>query len=78
MLFRSSAYGVTQGDDPVAQAMKGLIDNASGHEHQIALLWQAIDKLSNRSRDLPDADCVPQDAQTSEVFDADRLNRLVK
>ena len=25
-----SAYGVTQGDDPVSQAMKGLIDNASG------------------------------------------------
>ena len=73
-----SAYGVTQGDDPVAQAMKGLIDNASGHEHQIALLWRAIDKLSNRSRDLPDADCVPQDAQTGEHFDAERLNRLVK
>jgi serine O-acetyltransferase len=25
-----SAYGVTQGDDPVSQAMKGLIDNAVG------------------------------------------------
>jgi serine O-acetyltransferase len=73
-----SAYGVTQGDDPVAQAMKGLIDNASGHEHQIALLWQAIEKLSQRSRELPDQDCVPQDAQTSEAFDAERLNRLVK
>ena len=73
-----SAYGVTQGDDPVAQAMKGLIDNASGHEHQIALLWQAIEKLSHRSRELPDEECVPQDAQTSEVFDAERLNRLVK
>jgi serine O-acetyltransferase len=48
-----SAYGVTQGDDPVAQAMKGLIDNASGHEHQIALLWQAIEKLSARARELP-------------------------
>ena len=48
-----SAYGVTQGDDPVSQAMKGLIDNASGHEHQIALLWQAIEKLSARSRELP-------------------------
>ena len=47
-----SAYGVTQGDDPVAQAMKGLIDNASGQEHQIALLWQAIEKLSARSRDF--------------------------
>lgn len=73
-----SAYGVTQGDDPVAQAMKGLIDNASGHEHQIALLWQAIDKLAHRSRELPDEDCVPQDAQTGEHFDAERLNRLVK
>jgi serine O-acetyltransferase len=73
-----SAYGVTQGDDPVAQAMKGLIDNASGHEHQIALLWQAIEKLSNRTRELPSDECVPQDAQTSEHFDADALNRLVK
>jgi serine O-acetyltransferase len=73
-----SAYGITQGDDPMAHAMKGLIDNASGHEHQIAMLWQAIEKLSARSRDLPSADCVPQDAHTTEQFDADRLNRLVK
>ncbi|MBL8306146.1 MAG: serine O-acetyltransferase [Rubrivivax sp.] len=73
-----SAYGVTQGDDPVSQAMKGLIDNAAGHEHQIALLWQAIEKLSARSRELPLGDCVPQDAQTTEAFDAERLNRLVK
>ena len=73
-----SAYGVTQGDDPVAQAMKGLIDNASGHEHQIALLWQAIEKLSQRSRELPGTDCVPDDAHTTEQFDAERLNRLVK
>ena len=73
-----SAYGVTQGDDPVSQAMKGLIDNASGHEHQITLLWQAVEKLSSRSRELPLSDCVPQDAQTTEAFDADRLNRLVK
>ena len=55
-----SAYGLTQGDDPVSQAMKGLIDNASGHEHQIALLWQAIEKLSARSRELPSEDCVPR------------------
>ena len=49
-----SAYGITQGDDPVALAMKGLIGtNASGHEHQITLLWQAIEKLSARSRELP-------------------------
>jgi len=73
-----SAYGVTQGDDPVSQAMRGLIDSASGQEHQIALLWQAIEKLSARSRELPTEDCVPADAHTTEQFDADRLNRLVK
>ena len=73
-----SAYGITHSGDPVSQAMKGLIDNASGHEHQIALLWQAIEKLSARSRELPSDDCVPQDAQTTEQFDAVRLNQLVK
>ena len=73
-----SAYGLTQGDDPVAQAMKGLIDNATSHEHQIALLWQAIEKLSARARELPASDCVPQDAHTIEQFDGERLNRLVK
>jgi serine O-acetyltransferase len=73
-----SAYGVTMGDDPVSQAMKGLIDNASSHEHQIMLLWQAIEKLSGGARELPGTDCVPQDAQTTEQFDAARLNRLVK
>ncbi|HRD83662.1 MAG TPA: serine O-acetyltransferase [Rubrivivax sp.] len=73
-----SAYGVTQGDDPVSTAMKGLIDSAAGHEHQIALLWQAIEKLSAGARELPAAECVPQDACTTERFDAERLNRLVK
>jgi len=69
-----SAYGVTQGDDPVAQAMKGLIDNAFGHEHQIALLWQAIEKLSPAKAEV----CVPSDAHTTEDFDADRLKQLMK
>ncbi|MEK8048880.1 serine O-acetyltransferase [Ideonella sp. DXS22W] len=73
-----SAYGVTQGDDPVAQAMKGLIDNASSHEHQIALLWRAIETLSSGARELPAGDCVPDDACVTERFDAERLNRLVK
>ena len=73
-----SAYGLTQGDDPVSQAMKGLIDNAGSHEHQIALLWQAIEKLSARARELPADDCVPQDAQTTERFDTEGLSRLVK
>ena len=73
-----SAYGLTQGDDPLSVAMKGLIDNASSSEHQVMLLWQAVEKLSSRSRELPAGDCVPDEARTTETFDAERLNRLVK
>ena len=42
------------------------------------LLWQAIEKLSARSRELPGQDCVPVDAQTTDTFDAEGLSRLVK
>jgi serine O-acetyltransferase len=71
-----SAYGVTQGDDPVSQAMKGLIDSAAGQEHQIALLWKAIEKLAQVQ---PSAgECVPEEAHTTEHFDAAKLNQLVK
>ncbi|MCW7537591.1 serine O-acetyltransferase [Aquabacterium sp. A7-Y] len=73
-----SAYGVTQSDDPVSQAIKGLVDNASSQEHQIALLWQAIEKLARGERGGNGRDCVPGDAHTTEHFDADRLNQLVK
>ena len=69
-----SAYGVTQNDDPLSQAMKGLIDNASSQEHQIALLWQAIEKLSDQRRGEP---CVPLDAQTEENFEKEKLTQLV-
>ena len=69
-----SAYGVTQGDDPVAQAMKALIDNAADTTHQVALLWAAIEKLSSARAE----DCVPSDAQTTEHFDAGRINQLMK
>jgi serine O-acetyltransferase len=72
-----SAYGVTQGDDPVALAMRGLIDSAGSHEHQIALLWDAVCKLSTQLG-RPVGDCVPADAQRDEAFDAAELNRLVK
>jgi len=72
-----SAYGVAHGDDPVAQAMRGLIDSASGHDHQIALLWEAVCKLSSELG-KPVSDCVPRDAQRDEAFDAAEMNRLVK
>ena len=71
-----SAYGITLEDDPVSQAMKGLIDNASSQEHQIALLWQAIEKLS-ASQHMPRKDCVPRDAALQETFAADKLNELM-
>jgi serine O-acetyltransferase len=73
-----SAYGITQGDDPLAQALRGLIDHAGGHEHQIAMLWAAIEKLNAGGQGLGAADCLPKDAQTQERFDAESLNRLVK
>jgi serine O-acetyltransferase len=69
-----TAYGITQEDDPVSQALRTLIDSAGSQEHQIALLWQAIEKLSaNRAA----TDCVPGDAARSEVFEAEKLNQLV-
>ncbi len=69
-----SAYGVTQNDDPVSQAMRGLIDNASSQEHQIALLWQTIEQLSSGQAQ---ADCVPSEAARKEQFEAARINQLL-
>lgn len=52
-----SAYGISpEDDDPLSQAMKGLINHASSHEQQIALLWQAVEQLS-AAQSRPD--CVP-------------------
>jgi serine O-acetyltransferase len=69
-----SAYGITLEDDPLSQAMKGLIDSASSQDHQIALLWQAIEKLSaSRTSE----DCVPEDAALKECFEAAKLTQLV-
>ncbi len=69
-----SAYGVTQNDDPLSQAMRGLIDNAASQEHQIAMLWQALEKLKANPQD---ASPMPRDAARSEHFEADKLNQLV-
>jgi serine O-acetyltransferase len=69
-----SAYGVTQNDDPLSQAMRGLIDNASTQEHQISMLWKAIEQLTAQRHD---ASVVPGDAAVSEHFEAEKLNQLV-
>jgi serine O-acetyltransferase len=69
-----SAYGITDEDDPVSQTMRGLIDNASSQETQIALLWQAIEKLSTGQAQ---PDCVPDNAAIHERFEAKKLTDLV-
>jgi serine O-acetyltransferase len=63
----------------VSQALRGLINSASGQDHQIALLWKAIETLSATRRTSADCtpDCVPGDAARDECFEAERLNQLV-
>jgi serine O-acetyltransferase len=67
-----SAYGITQEDDPVSQALRGLIDNAAGQEHQIAMIWKALEQLCAQQQ-MP----MPGDAGKSETFEAEKLNRLL-
>jgi len=67
-----NAYGITHDDDPLSQAMRGLIDNASSQEHQIALLWKALEEVCARQQVQ-----VPGDAQKAEAFEADKFNQLV-
>ncbi|MBC7618903.1 MAG: serine O-acetyltransferase [Candidatus Saccharibacteria bacterium] len=69
-----TAYGITQEDDPVSQALRGLVDSASGQDHQIALLWKAVEQLSAK---LADSDCVPKDASREGCFEAARINELI-
>ena len=47
-----SAYGVTQSDDPVSLAMRGLIDSAASQDQQIALLWQALETMQKTLYEL--------------------------
>ncbi|MDP3170218.1 MAG: serine O-acetyltransferase, partial [Polaromonas sp.] len=42
---------------------------------QIALLWQAIEKLSSSGH--THRDCVPDDAARRETFEAEKLNQLM-
>ena len=70
------AYGVTHDDDPLNQALRELIDSTAGQEHQIALLWQAIERLSspqNVHADGQDTDSTPP----REHFEAGKLHGLM-
>jgi len=52
--------------------LRGLIDNAAGQEHQIAMIWQALEQLCAQQK-VP----MPGDAATRETFEADKVNELV-
>ena len=71
-----SAYGVTQNDDPLSQAMRGLIDNAASQEHQIAMLWQALEKMNSEAGNSATIQ-MPGDAAKRETFEAEKLNQLL-
>lgn len=55
------AYGgLTPEDDPMSQAMRGLIDATADQQTQIRLLWCALEQLSQRTQH---PDCVPAQQQ---------------
>lgn len=68
-----TAYGVTQEDDPVSQAMKGLAEGAATHEQQLQLLWQAVEKLSNQLK----ADCVPCESERGGHFEKSKIDQIL-
>jgi serine O-acetyltransferase len=66
-----SAYGITQEDDPVSQALRGLIDSAATQDQQIARLWLALEKICQQQQlQMPEGD-------RGDCFEAERLNQLV-
>ncbi len=66
-----SAYGITNDDDPVSQALSGLIDSASTQDQQIACLWLALEKICQQQQmQMPEG-------ERGECFEAERLNQLV-
>ncbi|RMX15201.1 serine O-acetyltransferase [Vandammella animalimorsus] len=69
-----SAYGVTQSDDPVSQALRGLIDTAAHYEEQIARLWQEIERLSGQQTQAARA---PAEAAPGEESELKKLRELV-
>ena len=70
-----SAYGVTQNDDPLSQAIRGLIDYTAEQDKQIAMLWQALEKMSQGQ--VNGKDCVPQGAAKNVHEDIGNLNKLI-
>jgi len=64
-----TAYGVTQEEDPVNLLIRRLSEGAAAHEQQIALLWQALAKLS--------ADCLPKENQRPQAFEKEKIDEIL-
>ncbi len=45
-----TAYGITQEDDPISQAMRSLAEGTATHDQQLQLLWQAVEKLLGQAQ----------------------------
>ena len=71
-----SAYGITQDDDPVSLALRGLIDYAAEQDKQIAMLWQALEKLAALS--VAGQDCLPEEAAKNAYMEIAKLNKLIE
>jgi serine O-acetyltransferase len=69
-----NSYGITNEEDPVSQALRGLVDSATTQDKQIALLWQALEQLVRTGKV---GDCVPSEASLKECFEAEKLNQLI-
>ncbi|NDC61013.1 MAG: serine O-acetyltransferase [Betaproteobacteria bacterium] len=70
-----SAYGITQEDDPVSQALRQLIDYTVEQDKQIAMLWQALEKLAGQMAN--GTDCLPEDAAKNAHLEIEKLNKLI-
>lgn len=69
-----TAYGVTQEDDPLSQAMRGLVDGAACHEEQLAKLWEVVEKLSVQ---MSARDCVPSEAERGQHFETEKIKQIL-
>lgn len=71
-----SAYGgLTPDDDPLSQAMRGLISATADHDAQIRLLWCALEQLSQRTHN---SDCIPAQAVQhtgASVFEKEKIEQ---
>ena len=68
-----TAYGITQEDDPISQAMRSLAEGTATHDQQLQLLWQAVEKLSAKLN----ADCLPCESERTSHFEKDRIDQIL-